>query len=200
MSCAPGGRLQSVPVLRRPSQGLRFSRQTRRRAPEAGSSGGDNPGAAEAWVGLLLLKIGSAVFWEAAWRSNRGLMWLLARVDQHHPAPIHTCDFRAGREGLPRRSAGGSAARLLGHLLGRSFSFRDNPAPGCGVWPARASAAPKALWRARRGPVSVPERVLLPLDLNAQACVARPGSVSRSWKAIGMFSMVSCTAWAIAGG
>jgi len=48
--------------LRRPSQGLRFSRQTRRRAPEAGITGGDNPGASEIWVSLLLLKIGHVGF------------------------------------------------------------------------------------------------------------------------------------------
>ena len=138
MSCAPGGRLQSVPFLRRPSQGLRFSLQTRKRAPEAGSSGGDNPGAAEAWVGLLLLKIGSAVFWEAAWRCNRGLMWLLDRVDQHHPAPIHTCDFRAGREDLPHRSAVGSAARLWGHGLGVRFFSAITPLQAAGFGqPAR---------------------------------------------------------------
>ena len=60
-SGAPGGRFQSVPFLRRPSQGLRFSRQTRSRAPEAGIIGGDNSGVSETWACLLVLKIGPAV-------------------------------------------------------------------------------------------------------------------------------------------
>ena len=88
----------SVPFLRRPSQGLRCSRQTRKGAPEAGSTGGDNPGAVEAWAHLLLLKIGSAVFWEAAWRRGRDALWLHARVDQHLPASIHMWGLRAGKE------------------------------------------------------------------------------------------------------
>ena len=84
--------------LRRPSQGLRFSRQTRRRAPEAGITGGDNPGASEIWASLLLLKIGRAGFQGVGWRCEWGGLWLLARVDQHLPAPIHPWGFGAGRE------------------------------------------------------------------------------------------------------
>ena len=61
LSGAPGGRFQSVPFLRRPAQGLRFSRRIRQRVPAAGSTGGDNSGAAETWAHLLLQKIGSAV-------------------------------------------------------------------------------------------------------------------------------------------
>ena len=66
LSGAPGGGFQIVPSLRRPSQGLRFSRRIRSRAPDAVSTGGDNPGDAEAWVGLLLLKIASAGLCEVA--------------------------------------------------------------------------------------------------------------------------------------
>nr|XP_042098653.1 uncharacterized protein LOC114112239 [Ovis aries] len=91
LSCAPGGRLQSVPFLRRPSQGLRFSRQTRKGAPEAGSTGGDIPGAAEAWAGLLLLKIGSAVFWEAAWRRNGGVDHRLGGLPAHPCSQSRFC-------------------------------------------------------------------------------------------------------------
>ena len=98
LSGAPGGRFQSVPFLRRPSQGLRFSRQTGRRAPEAGITGGDNPGASEIWVSLLLLKIGRAGFQGVGWRGEGGGLWLLARVDQHLPAPIHPWSFGAGGE------------------------------------------------------------------------------------------------------
>ena len=61
LSGAPGGCFQSA-FFRRPSQGLRFSRQTRRRAPEAGITGGDNSGASETWARLLVLKIAPAVF------------------------------------------------------------------------------------------------------------------------------------------
>ena len=72
LSGAPGGRFQSVPFLRRPSHGLRFSRRIRRRAPEALSTGGNNTAAAEIWARLLLLKIGSAGFREVAWRRGAG--------------------------------------------------------------------------------------------------------------------------------
>ena len=65
-------------------------------------------------------------------------MWLLDRVDQHHPAPIHTCDFRAGREDLPHRSAVGSAARLWGHGLGVRFFSAITPLQAAGFGqPAR---------------------------------------------------------------
>ena len=200
MSCAPGGRLQSVPVLRRPSQGLRFSRQTRRRAPEAGSSGGDNPDAAETWARLLLLKIGPAVFWAAAWRRNMELVWLLVRVDQHLPPPIHMCDFGAGRVRVFH--GGALVARRPGSwgtVWGGRFVSAITPLQPAGFGqPARVLLG--ELVGGRFGAVSVPKRVLLSLDLNGQACVARPGRVPRSWRAVGTFSLVTCTVWAIAGG
>ena len=139
LSGAPGGRFQSVPFLRRPAQGLRFSRRIRQRVPEAGSSGGDNPGAAETWAHLLLQKIGSAVF-------RGGLAprcKLVAAARSGRPASPRARPSAAPRsrqgEGLPRQSGCGSPARLLGHRLGLSFPLRGTPALGSGAWPARPS-------------------------------------------------------------
>ena len=105
MSGAPGGRFQSVPFLRRPSQGLRFSQQTRRSVPEAGITGSNNPGVSEIWASLLQLKIGPAVFWEVDWRSEGRVCWLVARVDQHLPELLHPWGLRAGRQRVFRARA-----------------------------------------------------------------------------------------------
>ena len=135
LSGAPGGRFQSVPFLRRPAQGLRFSRRTRQRAPEAGSTGGDNPGAAETLAHLLLQTIGSAVF--RGGLAPRSRVVVAARWGRPaSPRARPSEGPRSGQgEGLPRQSACGSPARLLGHHLGLSFPLRSTPALGSGAWP-----------------------------------------------------------------
>ena len=109
LSGSPGGRFQSVPFLRRPSQGLRFSRRIRRRAPEALSTGGNNTVAAEIWARLLLLKIGSAGFREVAWR--RGARECVVPRSGQPASPRVLASARLQSEqgkGLRRRSACGS--------------------------------------------------------------------------------------------
>ena len=110
---------------------------------------------------------------------------LLARVDQHLLAFFHPRGLGASREnvfcaGVPVARRPGSwiivggvrlpSAVLLLHALGLSQPDRVSPR--------------RARWRARLGSVSGSGRVLLPLDLNRQACVARTGRISRTLTAI----------------
>ena len=143
--------MQSVPFLRRPSQGLRFSRHTRKGAPEAGSTGSDNPGAAEVCAGLLLLKIGSAGRWEAAWRRSREVCGCSLGSTSISPRPS-ICGGLERRERIFCRNASGSASRLWGHRLERLFPFLGTPAPDSEVWPVRMNPARRARWRAWTSP------------------------------------------------
>ena len=131
LSGAPGGRFQSVPFLRRPSKGLRFSQQIRQRAPEAGITSGNKPGAAETWARLPLLKIGSAGF-RVAPRSDGEVAARSGRPASPRAPP--SLGPRSGQEeGLQRQSACVSTTRLLDHR------FRSTLALGYGAWPARQS-------------------------------------------------------------
>ena len=153
LSGAPGGRFQSVPFLRRPAQGLRFSRRTRQRAPEAGSTGGDNPGAAETWAHLLLQKIVSAVF--------RGGLAARSRI---------VVTARSGRPASPRarpsegpRSGSPAPERLwlAGQAPGSPLrAFISPPQYSRSRLRGLASAC-RTRCRACRGPVSGSGRVLL---------------------------------------
>ena len=171
LSGAPGGRFQSVPFLRRPSQGLRFSRRIRRRAPEALSTGGNNTAAAEIWARLLLLKIDSAGVREMAWRCG-GARWLALGVDQHLPASFYSRGLGASRGRVFAPGFLWLGGQAPASPLGAFVSHPRYPAPGSRAWPARPSPCLGGSLAGRLGPVSSPGRVLLPLDLNGEACVA----------------------------
>ena len=153
----------------------------RRRAPEAGSTGGNNHGTAETWACLLLLKIGSAGFREAAWRCGvKG--WVAARSGRP-----------ASPRGLPSRGLGASRERVCGAGVPVPVPRGPNSwitvrglrlppgSPRSSLWclarPAEYGLAGLVGWRAWAPSPGLDASCSL---LNGQACVASTGRVFRS--------------------
>ena len=101
-----------------------------------------------------------------------GVGWLALGVDQHLPASFYPRGLGASRERVFAPGFLWLGGQAPGSTLGAFVSHPRYLAPGSRAWPARPSRAWRARWRGRLGPVSSPGRVLLPLDLNSEACVA----------------------------
>lgn len=198
LSGAPGGRF--VSFLRRPSLGLRFSRRTQHRAPDAGSTGSDNPGAAEVSARLLLLKIGSAGPRNVARRCGEGGLLPITRVDQHLPESLHPRSLEAGREmvfraGVLVASRPGSWVTVRGVRLPSSVLLlqtpwlNQRPSPCSG---GSLACEPEPRLRANTR--------LAPGGSEGKIYVARPVGVSRSWRAFRTFSLPAGAAWVMSRG